>query len=118
MNQMSPKTKPVVMFLLVTDSLSRPHFFRKLPKTIELLNSLNQGDDYSVFDFKIHNINGNASQENTSPILGGENWVGWEPTIQDLEFDNFGNDALWNILRKYGFISMIGEDDCDFRFPE
>ena len=37
---------------------------------------------------------------------------------QELEFDIFGEYAIWSILRKYGFISMIGEDDCDFRFPE
>jgi hypothetical protein len=50
---------------LVVDSYSRRHFFRKLPRTVEYLNSLNDmGSFYRVFDFKIHNVKGADSIEN------------------------------------------------------
>ena len=79
MNTMSVDTKPVVILWMVPDSFSRADFFRKLPKTIDVLNSINEQGEYAVFDFKIHNAIGNGSKENIMPILGGENFVNFEP---------------------------------------
>ena len=42
MNTMSVDTKPVVILWMVPDSFSRADFFRKLPKTIDVLNSINE----------------------------------------------------------------------------
>lgn len=55
--------------MLTIDSYSRRHFFRKLPKTVEFLNSL-KGSKYSVFDFKVHNIYSATSVENMVPVFG------------------------------------------------
>jgi hypothetical protein len=33
------------------------------------------------------------------------------------EFDLIGESGLWNIFRQYGFINVIGFDNCDVRFP-
>ena len=54
------------------------------------------------------------------PILGGEPLVDWYPPSKDavLDYDILDEHALWNIFRKYGFISTIGFDNCDYGFPE
>lgn len=61
--------KPLIVFLLVVDSYSRRHFFRKMPETLEFLNTLNQQKEYRVFDFKMHNTIGGNSVANQVPIL-------------------------------------------------
>ena len=35
----------------------------------------------------------------------------------DQEVDHLGSSALWNIFRDLGFISVLGFEDCDYRFP-
>ena len=44
--------------------------YRKLPKTVEYLETLNKEESYAVFDFKIHNILGSNSVSNQVPIFG------------------------------------------------
>jgi hypothetical protein len=56
--------KPLRIVYIVVDSFSRRHFYRKLPDTVQYLNSLNQDSDYRVFDFKLQNIRGKDSINN------------------------------------------------------
>jgi hypothetical protein len=63
------RTRPINVLLLTLDSISRKHAYRKLPQTIDFLNQLNQDENFAVFDFKIHNILGSASVDNTVPIF-------------------------------------------------
>ena len=74
---------------------------------------MNQEGDYAVFDFKIHNVFDRSSTENMVPILGGEALIDWKPPSKDaiLDYDVLDEHAIWNILRKYGFISSIGFDN-------
>jgi hypothetical protein len=47
------------------DSLSRRHFFRKLPQTVDYLNELAEdGSGFKVYDFKVHNVIGADTAEN------------------------------------------------------
>ena len=81
--------------MLTLDSLSRRHFFRKLPKVIDFMNSLNldKNSKFSIFDFKLHNILGGDSPENQVPIFGG---VIDPPKITtgNLERDFLGDKAI------------------------
>ena len=68
-NSLSPKQKPLILFILTIDSFSRRHFYRKLPKTVKMFN---RGiKDFSIFDFKLHNVVGQSSIENIVPIFSG-----------------------------------------------
>lgn len=67
--------KPLLIFHIALDSLSRRHFIRKLPKTQEFLNDLNNKSKHSVFDFKIHNIQDYASIENQSYVYSGIHYL-------------------------------------------
>ena len=100
--------------MLTIDSYSRKHFFRKLPKTTEYLNQLNSGSEFAVFDFQLHNILSGDSVENMIPVLS-DTYV--DEFFGDQEVDHLGSSALWNILGDLGFITVLGFEDCDYRFP-
>ena len=63
------KHKPLIVLMLTVDSYSRRHFFRKMTKTVEFLNSLNSS--FPAFDYKLHNIYGASTVANIAPILSG-----------------------------------------------
>ena len=110
--------KPTIIYFLTLDSFSRRHFFRKLTKTVKLFNSLKDTyPDWVVYDFKLHSTFGHTSVENQVPILGKfENYVESFNGYQYI--DKLGKNALWNILREKGYISLMGFDDCDWYFPK
>ena len=108
--------KPKLIFFLTLDSMSRRHFFRKLPKVVELLNSLNNNSNFSVFDFKIHNILGPDSISNQVPIFGGRDKFVRE-FKGNQKVDRLGEKAIWTMLRKKGFISLFGMENCDQYWP-
>ena len=111
------KGKPKLIFFLTLDSVSRRHFFRKLPRVVEFLNSLNsdKSSNFSVFDFQLHNTLSGNSPENQVPILGGNiNFPGKPKGKQRKDF--LGEKALWNILREKGYISMLGLESCSGNF--
>lgn len=87
------KEKPKIIFMLTLDSMSRRHFFRKMPKTVDYLNNLNKGDDYWAFDFKLHNILGPSSIGNQVPIFGGRE-VFTEKFDGEQKVDYLGKTAL------------------------
>lgn len=112
------KTKPKLIYFLTLDSMSRRHFYRKIPRVVQFLNSLNsnKSSGYSVFDFKIHNILGPDSISNQVPIFGGiENFV--RDFTGDQNIDKVGNSSLWSILREKGYVSLLGLENCDSYFP-
>lgn len=110
-------SKPKIIFFLTLDSMSRRHSFRKIPKVINFLNSLNQNmSNFSVFDYKLHNILGPNSVSNQVPIFGKkENFVNNFEGKQEIDY--LKDHAIWSILRKKGYISLLGLENCDNYFP-
>ena len=89
------KGKPRIIFFLTLDSMSRRHTFRKIPQIVDYLNSLNfdPESNYSVFDFKLHNIFGSNSIANQIPIFGGKDkFQKTFPGNQDIDY--IGNTSL------------------------
>ena len=112
------KARPRIIFFLTLDSMSRRHSYRKIPRVINFVNSLNSDPDsgFSAFDFKLHNILGPDSISNQVPIFGGfEKFV--SSFTGDQNVDYLGDRALWNILREKGYISLLGLENCDNYFP-
>ena len=106
-----PRSKPLLLLFLTPDSLSRSHFYRKLPQTVEYLNSLK---DYRVYDFKLHNVIGADTSENQMLVFG-ETWVKNFPGSQFLDYH--GASAIWSILKPLGFMTMWGTDACADNVP-
>ena len=112
MVELNQSQKPLIVLLLTIDSYSRRHFFRKLPKTVKYLDNLNK--NFSVFDFKIHNIFGENSVENMVPVFTDKYFK--EKKIP-REYDALGEDSMWKYFSSKGFITLFGLEDCDFYFP-
>jgi hypothetical protein len=108
--------KPRIIYFLTLDSMSRRHFFRKLPRVVKVLNDLNKDSNFSVFDFKLHNILGPDSISNQVPIMGGKDRFRRD-FRGDQNIDFLGDKAMWNLMRKKGFISLLGLENCDNYFP-
>ena len=111
------KGKPKLAFFLTLDSISRRHFFRKLPDTLDWLNNLNQDPkgEFSVFDFKLQNVMGGDSPDNQVPIFIGH--LGFpKVTPGDQSRDFLGEKAIWHKLREKGYVSVIGFESCDDNF--
>lgn len=102
--------EPIRILHIVVDSFSRRHLFRKLPKTVQVLNKLKMNSDYEVYDFKLHNIAGAGSPENQVWIFSGRNRMSRQHKSSD-----FPND-IWNLLRPYGYISLLGFENCNEGF--
>jgi Protein of unknown function (DUF229) len=112
MKNLKQKNKPLVVLILTIDSYSRRHFFRKLPKTVEFLNSLDP--KFAAFDFKLHNVFGGSSVENMVPIFSDD------PLTEDespREYDVLGNNSMWTYFKSKGFVTLFGLEDCNHYFP-
>jgi hypothetical protein len=101
-NALAPD-RPLRIIHLVVDSFSRRHFFRKMNRTVEFLNKLNTGDEFRVFDFKIHNVRGADSIRNQIWVFG-DKW----PTKTNRLRDNVGSDSMWQYMKENGFVTMMG----------
>ena len=108
--------KPRIIYFLTLDSMSRRHFFRKMPRVIKYLNDLNKNSNFSVFDFKLHNILGPDSISNQVPLMGSKSKYRRE-FKGDQNIDYLGEHALWSLLRDQGYISLLGLENCDNYFP-
>ena len=110
-NFADPKTdgKPLVIAMITIDSFSRRHFYRKLPKTVELLNSWEKNKVFKIFDLKIHNIQGWDTARNQAYIFG-EDFPGFKSNPKFN--DRFQEEAIWNMLKKQGFKSLLGFEAC------
>ena len=109
-------SKPKLIYFLTLDSMSRRHFFRKLPRVIKFLNDLNKKDEFSVFDFKLHNILGPDSISNQVPLMGGK--AQYKREFEgNQNIDYLGKFAMWNMLRDKGYVSLLGLENCDNYFP-
>lgn len=101
--------RPLTIAMLAIDSFSRRHFFRKLPKTVELLNAWEKNKVFKIFDLKIHNIQGWDTGRNQAYIFGEE----FPGISQEPEYvDKFGDEAIWTMMREQGFKSLLGFEAC------
>jgi hypothetical protein len=101
--------KPLTIAMLALDSFSRRHFFRKVPKTVELLNAWEKNKVFKIFDLKIHNIQGWDTARNQAFIFG-EDFPGISREPEYI--DKFGEEAIWTMMRKQGFKSLLGFEAC------
>ena len=108
--------KPRLIFMLTLDSLSRRHFYRKLPKLIKFLNESEKTIPHiAVYDFMMHSTIGSDSVANQIPIFGGLNY---EEHLDFSKGDRLGTNSIWSKMKSKGYVTAIGFDDCDRWFPE
>lgn len=106
-------TKPITIVLLTLDSFSRRHFYRKLPRTISLLSTLNTNSNFTIFDYKIHNVADMGSAGNMLQIFSNNTYFLGLPEEWGIEMF-YGR--LWVLMKEMGFVTMFGFEDCDHHF--
>ena len=97
--------------ILVLDSVSREHFFRKLPATVKSLEEINKNDSVkaSLLDFELFQSLAPRTFPNMRAFFSGE-----------VDKDTEDTDHSYNIetlLGKYinnGYQTMLQEDSCWF----
>lgn len=105
-----------IIIMATMDSMSRRHFYRKLPKVVKYLNESEKTlPKMALFDFKLHTTYGADTTGNQVPIFGGRNFRSHQ--THDQSEDRLGQFALWSKMKSKGFITMLGLDDCDAGFP-
>jgi hypothetical protein len=81
----------------------------------------------TVFDFKLHSTYSSNTLANTLPIFAGrgnydkkiteKRRSGFGGIAKSYKVDLLGENALWNKLKKQGYMTLLGFDDCDDFFP-
>jgi hypothetical protein len=108
------KVKPFLMAYIALDSFSRRHMYQKLPETMKLLNSLNANSAFEVHDFKLHNVIGDGSVPNILPVMS--NQYNPKPAVKLTQQQK--ESFLWDSLAEKGFITLIAQEACDYRFTD
>lgn len=87
---------PQHILMLVLDSVSRRSFYRKLPRTLALLNSLT---DHEVFDFKVHNVAGEFSADSFMPTFMGDR--PFSRFVGEVLGDPHYDQAIWKHMQAH-----------------
>lgn len=115
----SSETTPLTVLMISIDSMSRKHFYRKLPLTLKYLKSLNK-NSYRVYDFKLHNIVGDNSIPNVYTILTGQSYPYLSSYEEDQNIkakdDLIRDISIWTYLREKGWVSLFGTEFCNDYF--
>ena len=105
--------RPLIVLFIAVDSFSRRHFYRKMPKTVEYLNRLNNETEYSVFDFKVHNVMAKHSPENMVPMFTNKT-IPFSREAKSKE--QTGPYSLWSLAKDLGYVTHIGFEACGSNF--
>lgn len=123
--------RPLSVFLLIFDSLSRFHMYRNFKKTIEFLNenvvSGKYKDQFVIYDFLVNHAHGENTIPNMIPYLFGYgfkyhslrlNGVDYTKEENQEVFIKIQKDSIWKQFDKMGFVTMFGFDIIwDFLVP-
>lgn len=114
------KTRPLSVYMIVFDSVSRQHFYRSFPLTTAFLNStLRLSPNFSLYDFQLNNAAGINTAPNMIPFLFGHDLASHQYLIQNLSisrpsdspsFLKLQERAIWKVFERAGFVTMFGYD--------
>ena len=114
--------RPIGIYLLIFDSVSRQHFYRNFPETIQFLNDHTNSPSHSnlsLFDFIINNADGENTPPNMVSMLYGFDIAHLKTMLTGLSHqrpDHFQKyidsqqHAMWKLMEKQGFVTMFGFD--------
>ena len=115
--------KPLSVFLVVFDSVSRLHFYRNFPSTVQSLNEkLVDGEyskDYVGYDFVITNVHGENTLPNMVPLFFGHSLsehqkitkgLNYKNSKSNPEFEKIQERSMWKFYEKMGFVTAFGYD--------
>ena len=99
---------PININIMLIDSVSRPHFYRSLPQTVNAFRSINENSSALVLDFELFHAIKQRTFENIHALFSGEY----------VETDQFVNpvpvkaDVMFEKFKSLGYQTMWQEDMC------
>ncbi|XP_031571982.1 uncharacterized protein LOC116306089 [Actinia tenebrosa] len=102
--------------VVVLDSVSRPHFYRSLPKTVKALREISYNDslDAMVLDYELFQSIGPYTYINMKAFFTGNSLYHAEKSVQinsDYQY-YYGFDVFYRKLKEKGFYTLLQEDLC------
>ncbi|KAG7169248.1 hypothetical protein Hamer_G020937 [Homarus americanus] len=99
--------------LVMIDSLSRPHFYRSLPNTVELFEGLYEGAHPRVFDFQFFQAVKQRTYENFQALFSGYvNSTEIPFGTYDIPRNPLPVSQLFSLYKKSGYRTLWLEDLC------
>ena len=110
---LNPRAKNAInVNIVLLDSVSRAHFYRSLPKTVETLRSLADRPDMAparVYDFELFQAVHGHTTHNEHALFTGQLLPPMEP---DEETPSVRADVLFGHFKRAGYQTMWQEDLC------
>ena len=99
--------------VILLDSISRPHFFRSLRKTVSYLREKSEDLAYNahIFDFELFQSVHGHTHENEHALFGGELYAE-NLTKSDKENAPTNMERLFGIFKDAGYQTMAQNDIC------
>ena len=101
--------KPLNINILLLDSVSRQHFYRKLPVTIDTMKFIKQSTTTSVLDFEFFQSIAPRTFPNVRALFSGKVDIDSDDEEHEYNLEN-----LTGHFRKLGYQNIIQEDSCWF----
>jgi len=112
--------RPLSVYIVIFDSVSRQHFYRSFPNTTAFLNStVRLSPGLSLYDFQLNNAAGVNTAPNMIPFLFGHSLSTHKLLIQNMsvsrpsdspKFQTIQESAIWKVFERAGFVTMFGYD--------
>jgi len=99
--------KPVNVNVVLLDSVSRQHFYRKLPATIDVLKNMKSSGETLVYDFNLFQSIAPRTFPNVRALFSGK--IDVDSNDEDFEY-NLGD--LAGYFKKVGYQNLLQEDSC------
>ena len=110
---LNPRAKNAInVNIVLLDSVSRAHFYRSLPKTVETLRSLADRPDMApakVYDFELFQAVHGHTTHNEHALFTGQLLPPMDP---DEEIPSVRADVLFGHFKRAGYQTMWQEDLC------
>ena len=99
--------------IILLDSVSRPHFYRSLPKTVTTLREIVHYDSYnaSVLDFELMQSTAAYTFHNIRALMSGKTDFGYSGGHVN---ETYGIDVLFGKFKQLGYYTLLQEDSCWF----
>ncbi|EDO36847.1 predicted protein [Nematostella vectensis] len=97
--------------ILLEDAISRPHFYRSLPQTVEALHEVERNSVAKLLDFEIFQSVASYTFQNLRILFAGKELL--KAGTDNAHRDN-GMDRFFNRFRSNGYQSFVQEDLCFF----
>ena len=99
--------------IILLDSVSRPHFYRSLPKTVTTLREIVHYDSYNatVLDFELMQSTAAYTFHNIRALMSGKTDFGYSGGHVN---ETYGIDVLFGKFKQLGYYTLLQEDSCWF----